>query len=356
MKTVPQGGAIVFRTDEGSVRILLVRAKQDPSQWIFPKGHLEPGESHGAAALREAHEEAGITGIVVALVGPSTFQSGDEKVTVEYYLVQTVGETASAEGRDKRWVTPAEALDELAFEDARELLRTALPELERRARGSETERFKDLMLHEYDHVGQSLLANEEGGEKRVTFFITLCGAVGAGLGFVLGRTEFGLPERLLVGLTSVVLLVLGYATFLRVIVRNAASDRYKTQLARIRQYFLSSEADRRLNFMPFHPFTKNLRETGKSAWRFGKGGWAETVALVESLLAGGLVAFASWTAIEQKGARAAMLSVALGVEAALIVWHALFGRADAVYKDEMDNDEDGSVPLRGKGGSLRVPR
>lgn len=135
MNTVQQGGAIVFRTDGGSVRILLVRAKQDPSQWIFPKGHLEPGESHAAAALREAFEEAGVTGIVIGLVGPAaTFQSGDEQVTVEYYLLQMVREAASPDGRDKKWVTPAEALGDLAFESARDLLRTALPELERRAR------------------------------------------------------------------------------------------------------------------------------------------------------------------------------------------------------------------------------
>lgn len=356
MNTVPQGGAIVFRTDGGSIRILLVRAKQDPSQWIFPKGHLEPGESHGAAALRETHEEAGITGIVVGLAGSSTFQSGDEQVTVEYYLLQMVGEAASGEGRDKKWVTPPQALRELAFEDARDLLRTALPELERRARGSGTERFEDLLLHEYAHVAQSLLANEEGGEKRVTFFITLCGAVGAGLGFVLGRTEFGLPERLLVGLTSIVLFVLGYATFLRVIVRNAGSDRYKNQLARIRQYFLSGDADPRLNFLPFHPYMKTRRKTGQSGWRFGKGGWAETVALVESLLAGGLAAFASWTVIERSNVWTAALSVVLGVGAALAVWHALFRRADALYRDELRDDRDGSVPLRGPGGSFTVQR
>ena len=236
MSIIPEGGAIVFRTDGGTVRILLVRAKQDPSKWIFPKGHVEPGESHAAAALREASEEAGVKGIIVGLVGPaSTFQSGDEQVRVEYHLLQMIAEAPSSEGRDKRWVSPADALDALAFQDARDLLRSALSEIERRARGSDSAKFDELVLHEYDHLGESMLANEESGEKRVTFFITLCGAVGAGIGFVIGRPDLGLPERFLAGLTLIVLLVLGYATFVRVVVRNAASDRYKNQLARIRQ-------------------------------------------------------------------------------------------------------------------------
>jgi len=79
MDTVPQAGAIVFRTDTPDVRVLLVRAKQDPTKWIFPKGHLRPGESHAAAAHREASEEAGVIGPVLAFIGPAlTFRSGEE--------------------------------------------------------------------------------------------------------------------------------------------------------------------------------------------------------------------------------------------------------------------------------------
>jgi 8-oxo-dGTP pyrophosphatase MutT (NUDIX family) len=349
MRTVPQGGAIVFRTDGGSVRILLVRAKQDPDKWIFPKGHLRPGESHAAAALREASEEAGVTGIIVGLVGPSsTFQSG----AVEYYLLQMISDVASSEGRDKKWVSPREALDDLGFHDARDLLHTALPE--QRLRTNEVERFDALILHEYDHVGQSLLANEDSGEKRVAFFVTLCGAVGAGLGFVLSRTGFGLPERLLVGLTLIVLFVLGYATFLRVIVRNAASDRYKNQLARMRQYFLNGDRDPRIRFLPFHPYEISRRTRRRTHWRFGKGGWAETVGLVEALLAGGFVAFVTWTLTAQSAVWTAALSVALGIGAACGVWAMLFRRAEALYEAELQDGQDGSVPLRRRGGPFPV--
>jgi diadenosine hexaphosphate hydrolase (ATP-forming) len=356
-RTVPQGGAIVFRTDGGSLQILLVRAKKDPDKWIFPKGHLLPGESHAQAALREAAEEAGIAGIIVGLVGPaSTFRSGDEDVTVEYYLLQMVTETQSSEERSKKWVAPAKALEELAFEDARDLLRIALPELEGRLHGSQFDGFRELLLHEYDHLGESLLANEESGEKRVAFFITLCGAVGAGLGFVLGKTQFGAPERLLVGLTSIVLLLLGYATFVRVVTRNAASDRYKNQLSRVRQYFLCGTNDPHLAFLPFCPYTLSRRQTTKMWGHFGKGGWLETVALIEALLVGGLVAFAYWTGGPRSEAWKATVSASLGVAGALIAWVVLLWRAETLYKSELAECRDGSVPLRGKGGPFPASR
>ena len=128
-----QAGAVVFRTDGGSVRVLLVRSRKNPGVWVFPKGHLEEGESHADAAIREAEEEAGILGTLVGPVGPTlTFQSGDEPVAVEYYLVHLTVDAPSPEGRQKVWLSPDEALDRLDFQNARELLRAAVREIERR--------------------------------------------------------------------------------------------------------------------------------------------------------------------------------------------------------------------------------
>src|ERR1700752_2975610 len=41
--------------------------------WSLPKGHLEPGESAEAAAIREVAEETGITGQVLAPLGTIDF-------------------------------------------------------------------------------------------------------------------------------------------------------------------------------------------------------------------------------------------------------------------------------------------
>lgn len=54
-------GGIVFRRSARGVRFLLIRDSYQ--NWGFPKGHLEEGESPGAAALREVEEETGLRGL-----------------------------------------------------------------------------------------------------------------------------------------------------------------------------------------------------------------------------------------------------------------------------------------------------
>jgi 8-oxo-dGTP pyrophosphatase MutT (NUDIX family) len=88
VKLILQSGAVVVRRDPQGSSILLVRAKKSPNAWIFPKGHIETGESPEDAALREAYEETGIRGVVVGAIGaPLEFTSGAEQVLVQYYLV-----------------------------------------------------------------------------------------------------------------------------------------------------------------------------------------------------------------------------------------------------------------------------
>jgi len=124
---VLQGGAIVFREEGDRLSVLLVRSKKDPAIWVFPKGHVDPGERVADAAMREAWEEAGVKGTLGAEVGaPLEFQSGDEAVSVQYFVLRATDESASPEGRDKRWLSVDDALAALAFESARDKLREAL--------------------------------------------------------------------------------------------------------------------------------------------------------------------------------------------------------------------------------------
>ena len=133
MKRVSQAGAIVFRLDDGFARVLLVRAKKDPTLWVFPKGHIDPGESPRVTALREAFEEAGVAGLVVGQAGPTLrFRSGDEDIAVDYFLVEMTAEMPSPEGREKCWCLPEEADARIEFRDARELLRTAMARVSER--------------------------------------------------------------------------------------------------------------------------------------------------------------------------------------------------------------------------------
>jgi diadenosine hexaphosphate hydrolase (ATP-forming) len=123
VRRIEQAGGIVVRNDGDGPLVLLVRAKKDPALWIFPKGHIEPGETAAAAALRETHEEAGLTGELLGPVGePLEFQSGCELVRVQYFLIRPIVESASSEGREKRWFALDEARRTLSFDNARRLL------------------------------------------------------------------------------------------------------------------------------------------------------------------------------------------------------------------------------------------
>jgi 8-oxo-dGTP pyrophosphatase MutT (NUDIX family) len=129
---VPQGGGIVFRRDGDAVSILLVRAKRDPTVWVLPKGHIEPGESEAETALRETQEEAGVTGELIGPVGrPLEFDNGREFVRVQYFLIRALSESPHTDGRHKQWFPFDDALAVVQFEETRRLLREGLTHIPR---------------------------------------------------------------------------------------------------------------------------------------------------------------------------------------------------------------------------------
>jgi diadenosine hexaphosphate hydrolase (ATP-forming) len=108
MKTVVQAGAVVFK-NLADPKILIVRAKQDPSQWIFPKGHVEPGESLPETAVREAREEAGVISEIVSALSPVVrFEKNNREICVRYFLAELRSEIPAQENREKQWASPDE--------------------------------------------------------------------------------------------------------------------------------------------------------------------------------------------------------------------------------------------------------
>jgi len=123
VKRVEQAGGIAVRRDGDDWWVVLVKSKKDPSLWIFPKGHIEPGESAPETALRETAEEAGVKGELIGPVGdPLEFQSGSEPVRVRYFLIRATVDAKSPERRKKAWYRVDEAAAQLRFENARRLL------------------------------------------------------------------------------------------------------------------------------------------------------------------------------------------------------------------------------------------
>lgn len=120
-----QSGAITVKGHGSAAQVLLVRSKRDPRQWIFPKGHVEPGESDEGAALRELEEEAGVRAELVAAMGSLVFSVNQGEFHVEYFLCRYLETVSAGDGRELRWCRIEEALRLLSFDDARELLNKA---------------------------------------------------------------------------------------------------------------------------------------------------------------------------------------------------------------------------------------
>ena len=99
--------------------MFIVRAKRNPADWIFPKGHIESGETPAQTAVRELREEGGVVGEAADLVGVSTFRAGDRQIEVSYYLVWFSGTAPADETRESRWLTFDAARTTLTYEDAR---------------------------------------------------------------------------------------------------------------------------------------------------------------------------------------------------------------------------------------------
>jgi len=91
---VPQAGGIAFRRDGGGLSILLVTSKKQPGFWIFPKGHVEPGETAAQAGVRDTMEEAGVAGDFLGPIGDALeHEWGGRRYRVQYFLIRATSET-----------------------------------------------------------------------------------------------------------------------------------------------------------------------------------------------------------------------------------------------------------------------
>jgi 8-oxo-dGTP pyrophosphatase MutT (NUDIX family) len=127
---IRQAGSIVVRLDAREPQVLLVTARRNPRNWIFPKGHIEKGESPEQAALRETREEAGISAKLIGPAGILEYGFLGAKARVEYFLVLFTREAGPPEdGRQRMWCRLDDALDRLSYKNTRKLLRTAWKQL-----------------------------------------------------------------------------------------------------------------------------------------------------------------------------------------------------------------------------------
>jgi len=123
---VPQAGGIAFRGRGRDLSILLVSSKKQAGFWIFPKGHVERGETAARAGVRETVEEAGVSGDLLGAIGaPLEYDWNGRRYSVQYFLIRATSESPADDGREILWLPYEEALRKLSFDDTRRLLREA---------------------------------------------------------------------------------------------------------------------------------------------------------------------------------------------------------------------------------------
>lgn len=134
-RTPTHAGGIVYRMNGDTPEFLLVTARSPRVEWVYPKGHLEPGEDAERAAVREVEEEAGVRATIVQALHDVTAQVRGEEQVVRYFLMTTTDAGDSREGRRLTWATAAQAEELLTFPGSRRSLREAVALLGRSASG-----------------------------------------------------------------------------------------------------------------------------------------------------------------------------------------------------------------------------
>lgn len=121
------GGVIL---EDGSVLLILVKNLKGDQVWTFPKGHLEPGETPEAAALREVSEETGWDCEITSPLYKAgySFMRGEMLVDkeVHWFLVKRVGgdglPKTPDEVLDMKWLPLTEAETELIYKSDLDLV------------------------------------------------------------------------------------------------------------------------------------------------------------------------------------------------------------------------------------------
>lgn len=122
MKVLGAGGVVLNKAGE----VLLIRDRQ--GYWVFPKGHLDPGETLPQAAVREVAEETGIVAQVVAELSLTVYTNNKGVPRqIHWYLMQGEGQVQLEDGLSGvGFFEPNEALRILAFPDDVRLLQEAI--------------------------------------------------------------------------------------------------------------------------------------------------------------------------------------------------------------------------------------
>jgi 8-oxo-dGTP pyrophosphatase MutT (NUDIX family) len=117
-----QAAAIPVRRKGNAIDVCLIRRKGSAS-WGIPKGSVEQGDTHEETALKEAWEEAGISGRLIGVsLGTYEYAKWNTTFEVVVYLMEVLEQHPTwqeAGFRERRWTSFDEAAALLAAHPAR---------------------------------------------------------------------------------------------------------------------------------------------------------------------------------------------------------------------------------------------
>ena len=125
MSRSTHGGAVVFKLTGEGPRYLLVEASGTRNRWVFPKGHVEKGETAADTALREVNEEAGVRARPIKRLRRVEQKQEGQSISIAYFLMAYSGRTTPLDKRRIRWLTFDEAVEALDLVKSRRVLRSA---------------------------------------------------------------------------------------------------------------------------------------------------------------------------------------------------------------------------------------
>lgn len=133
VREVSAGGLVLDDVRAPSAGVLIAHRVRAGVAWTLPKGHVEAGETHEQAAVREVEEETGLHARVVAPLGVLDywFVAQDRRIhkwVHHFVLADSSGElsTQDVEVEDVAWVPLAEMDLRLRYPDEKALV-AALP-------------------------------------------------------------------------------------------------------------------------------------------------------------------------------------------------------------------------------------
>lgn len=124
-----QSGVIPYRIRNGKIEVLLVTNRRH-QHWVIPKGGISKAMTPPHSAAKEAWEEAGVVGQVVAdLIGTYKYRKQGETYRVEVFLLLVETELQDwpeASERKRQWLRSTKAVRRVKQASLKRILKNSL--------------------------------------------------------------------------------------------------------------------------------------------------------------------------------------------------------------------------------------